>query len=86
MHFSELDGINLWSLDDFDFSNSDVLDWIDGKDFLGDLLFNDVVSEKLQKLGGVGFGDFSGNDVIDSLSDFLLLGRKSIVGFSLLAG
>lgn len=84
MHLSEFGGIDFWSLDHFNFSNSDVLDWINGGDLLGDLLLDNLTSEKIEKLGGVGLSNFLLYDIVDSLSDLFLLRSKSIIGLSFL--
>lgn len=86
MHLGELGGIDFWSLDHFDFSNSDVLDGIDWGNILGDLLLDDLAGEQVEKLGGVGLGNFLLYNIVDPLSDLFLLGSKSVVGLSLLVG
>ncbi len=73
MHFSKLEEINLRSLDNLNLSNFDVLDWINSGNFLGDLLLDDIGSEKIQNVGGTSLGDFLADNVADSSSDFLLL-------------
>ena len=84
MKFSQLSGVDFWPLDNFYFSYSDVLDRVDGIDFLGDLLLDDFGSEQVEDLGGSGFGDFLGDDFVHAASDFLLLGAQCIVGLLLL--
>jgi hypothetical protein len=86
VHFAELVEINVGSLDDLDLSDLNVLDGVDGGDLLGDLLLNNLTGEEIKDLGSVGLGNLLGNDVVDSLSDDLLLGRKGVVGLSLLVG
>ena len=86
MHFTEFVEVDVGSLDDFNFSDLDVLDGIDGAHFFGDFLFNDFTGEEVEDLGGVGFGNFFGNYIVDFLSDDFLLGREGVVGFSLLTG
>lgn len=84
VHFSKLGGIDLGSLDNLDLSDSDIADWIDGGDFLGDLFLKNLTGEEIEKVGGGGLGDFLIDHIVDSFSDFLLLRGKSIVSFSLL--
>lgn len=84
MHFTKLLRINLWSLDDLDLSDLDVLERIDGRDLFGNLLLNNLTGEQVQKLSGIGLGNFLSDDLVDSSSDFLLLGSQSIVGLLLL--
>ena len=86
MHLAQLIEIHVGSLDDLDLSDLDVLDGVDGRDFLGDLLLDDFRGEEVEDLGGVGLGDLLGHDVVDSLSDDLLLGREGVVGLALLVG
>lgn len=86
MHLGELGGVNFWSLDHFDFSNSNILDGIDWGNVLGDLLLDDITGEQLEELGSVGLGNFLLYNIIDPLSDLFLLGSKSVVGLSLLVG
>jgi len=74
MHFTELIEVNIGSLDNLDFANLNILDWIDGRDFLGDLLFDNLTGEEVKNLGSVGFGNLLGNDIIDAFADNLLLG------------
>ena len=74
VHFRKLGGIDFWSLDDFDLSDFNVLDWINMGDFLGDFLFNDIRGEKFKDISGVGLGDFLGNDFVNFSSDGFLLG------------
>lgn len=45
VHLSQFDRINLWSLDNFNLSDSDVSDWIDSGDFLVDLFLQDFTCE-----------------------------------------
>lgn len=73
VHFRKLGGIDFWSLDDFDLSDFNVLDWINMGDFLGDFLFNDIRSEKFKDISSVGLGDFLGNDFVNFSSDGFLL-------------
>ena len=84
MKFGQFGGINFWPLNDLDFSYSDVLDGIDGIDFLGDLLLDDFGSEQVEDLGGSRLGDFLGDDFVHAASDFLLLGTQCVVGLLLL--
>ncbi len=84
MHLAEFVEINVRSLDHFDFSNFDVLDWVNRTDFLGDLLLNNFTSEKVKDLSGVGLGDLFGNDFVDLSADDLLLRAQSVVGLALL--
>ena len=86
MHFAEFVEIDVGSLDDFDLSDLDVLDGVDGGDLLGDLLLDDLAGEEVEDLGGVGLGDLLSHDVVDSLSDDLLLGGEGVVGSALLVG
>ena len=86
MHFAEFVKVIVGSLYNLDLSDLDVLNRVDGRDLLGDLLLNDLRGEEVQDLGCVGFGDLLGNDVVDSLSDDLLLGREGVVGLALLVG
>ena len=86
VHLAQLVEINVGSLDNLDLSDLDVLDWIDGGDLLGDLLLDDFRGEEIEDLGGVGLGNLLGNDVVDSLSDELLLGGEGVVGLALLVG
>lgn len=86
MHFGKFSSIDLWSLDNFNFSNSDILNWVDGCHFLGDCFFKNLTGEKIKEMGSVGFADFFSNHFIDSFSDLLLLGSQGVVSFSLLVG
>lgn len=86
MHFTEFVEVDVGSGDDFNFSNLDVLDGIDRRDFLADLLLDGFTGEKVEDLGDIGLADLFGNDIIDSFSDDLLLRAKGIVGFSFLVG
>lgn len=47
VHFGELGSINFWSLDDFNFSNFNVLYGVNVGDFLGDFLFDYFRSEQV---------------------------------------
>lgn len=69
MHFSELALVDFGSLDDFDLSDLDVLDWINVGDFLGDLFLNNFRGEKLEDVSGVGLGDLFSNDFVHFSSD-----------------
>ena len=73
MHLIEFVEIEVRSLDHFYLSDLDVLNGIDGTDFLGDLLFDDFTGEKIEDLGGVGFGNFFCDDFVDLSSDDFLL-------------
>jgi glycosylphosphatidylinositol transamidase (GPIT) subunit GPI8 len=75
MHFTEFVEIDVRSLDNFDFSNLDVLDGVNRGNLLSDLLLDDLTGEEVKDLGSVGFSNFLGNDIVDSLSDDLLLRR-----------
>lgn len=86
MHFTEFVEVDVGSWDDFNFSNLDVLDGIDGWDFFGDFLFNGFTGEEVEDLGDISFANLFGNDVIDSFSDDLLLRAEGVVGFSFLVG
>lgn len=86
MHLTEFVEVNIGSLDNFDFSDLNVLDWVNRGDFLGDLLLNDLTGEQVQHLSSVGLSDLFGDDVVDSFADDLLLGGQSIVGFAFLVG
>ena len=84
VHIVELGVIDVGSLDDLDLSDLNVLDGVNRRDILGDLLLNNLAGEQVEDLSDVGFGNFLGNDVVNSLADNLLLGRKGIVGLALL--
>lgn len=84
VHLAKLIEVHVRSLDDLDLSDLHVLDGVDRRDFLGDLLLDDLTGEQVEDLGDVGFADLLSNDVVDSLADDLLLGRKGIVGLALL--
>ena len=84
VHFAELVEVNVRSLDDLDFSDLDVLDWIDRADLLGDFLLNDFTGEEVKDLSCVGLRDFLGNDFVDFSADNFLLGAKGIIGLALL--
>ena len=86
MHFAEFVEVDVGSGDDFNFSNLDVLDGIDGGDFLADLLLDSFTGEEVEDLSDIGLADLFGNDIIDSFSDDLLLRAEGIVGFSFLVG
>lgn len=86
VHLAKLVEVDVGPLDDLDLSDLDVLDGVDGRDLLGDLLLDDLAGEQVEDLGNVGFGNLLRDDVVDSLADDLLLGRKSVVGLSLLVG
>jgi C1A family cysteine protease len=57
VHFSKFSGIDFWSLDDFNLSNSNALDWVNGGDFLGNLLFNSFTGEKTEELSSIGLSN-----------------------------
>lgn len=84
MHLRELDTVNLGSLDNLDFSDSNILDGIDGGHLLSDLLLNELRGEQVQDLVGVGFRDLLGDDLVNSVTDRLLLRAESVVGLALL--
>ena len=84
MHFREFVEIDFGSLNDFHFSDSDVFDWVNPRNLFRNLLFDDIGSEKIENVSGVGLGDFSINEIGDSLSDFLLLRAEGVVRFSFL--
>ena len=84
VEFGELGGVNLWPLDDLNLSNSDVLDRVDSVDFLGNLLLDNFGGEEVEDLGGGGFSDLLGNDLVHAASDLLLLRAEGIVGLLLL--
>lgn len=86
MHFVELVVVNVGALDDLDLADLDVLDGVNGGNILGNLLLDNLAGEHLKDISDVGLGDVFCDDVVDSLSDDLLLGRKGVVGLSLLAG
>lgn len=86
VHLAELVEVDVGSLDDLDLADLDVLDGVDGRDFLGDLLLNDLTGEQVEDLSHAGLVNLLGNDVVDSLSDDLLLRSLSVVGLSLLVG
>jgi hypothetical protein len=86
MHFAQFVEVNVGSLDNFDLSDLNVLDGVNGRDLLGDFLLNDLTGEKIEDLSGIGLGNFLSHNVVNSLSDDLLLGGKGIVGLSLLVG
>lgn len=85
MHLLKFSLINFWSLEDFNFSNSDVLYWVDRGNFLCDLLFNDFTCKNAQELSSVGFRNFFINDFVNSFSDLFLLRSQSVVSFLLLS-
>lgn len=85
VHFSELGRVDFWSLNDFNFSNFNVLYGVDMGDFLGDFLFDYFRSEQVQNLGGVGLNDLFSDDFVHLSSDGLLLRRLGVVSFSLLS-
>ena len=84
VHFRKLSGIDLWSLDDLDLSDLDVLDWVNVGNFLGDFLLDDFRSEELQHVSGVRLGNFSGDDFVDLSSHGFLLRGLGVVGLALL--
>lgn len=86
MHLSELVLINFWSLNDFDLSDFNVLNWINVRNFFGNFFLNNFRSEKLKDFSSIGFSDFLSNDLVHFSSDWLLLWRLSIIGFALLVG
>ena len=86
VHFRQLWGIDLWSLDDFDLSDLYVLHWVNVRDLLSDLLLNSLWSEQLQNVSCVWLGHFLGNDLVDLSSDGLLLGWLGVVSLGLLTG
>ena len=86
VHFAEFVEVDVGPLDDFDLSDLDVLDGVDGGDLLGDFLLDDLAGEQIEDLGGVGLGHLLGHDVVDSLSDQLLLRGEGVVGLPLLVG
>ena len=86
MHLAEFVEIDVGSLDNFNLSDLDVLNGVNGGDLLGNFLLDDFTGEEVKDLGSVRFADLLGNNVVDSLSDDLLLGRKGVVGSALLVG
>lgn len=84
VHLAKLIEVDVRSLDNLDLSDLHVLDGVNRGDFFGDLLLDGLTGEQVEDLGNVGFADLLSNDVVDSLADDLLLGRKGIIGLSLL--
>jgi hypothetical protein len=84
MHFVEFVEINIGSLNDFNLSDLDILDGVNRRNLLGDLLLNDLTGEKIENLSGVSLGNLLSNNIVYSLSDDLLLRSQSVVGLSLL--
>jgi hypothetical protein len=81
MHFGQLGWIDLWSLDDFNFSNLDVFQWINVGNFFSDFLLNNFWGEQVENLSGIRFGNFFSNDFVNFSSDWFLLGALGIIGF-----
>ena len=73
VHFVKFVEIEIGSLNNFDLSDFNVLNGIDGADFFGDLLFNYFTGEEVEDLGSVGLSNFFGDDFINLLSDDFLL-------------
>ena len=86
VHFVKFVEIKVRSLDNFDFSDFNVLDGIDRTDLLGDLLLDDFAGEEVKDLSSVGLSNFFGDDFVDLLSDNFLLRAKSVVSLALLVG
>jgi hypothetical protein len=84
VHFVQLVEVKVGSLDNFNFSNLNVLDGVDWRDFLSDLFLDNFTGEEVKYLGGVGLCNFFCDYLIDLSSDDFLLRRKSIVSFALL--
>lgn len=53
MHFTQFVEINIGSLDDFNLSHLDISHGVNWRNFLGDLLLNNLTCEKIQDLGGI---------------------------------
>ena len=81
MHFGQLGWIDLWSLDDFNFSNLDVFQWINVGNFFSDFLLNNFWGEQVENLSGIRFGNFFSNDFVNFSSDWFLLGALGTIGF-----
>ena len=85
MNFSKFSVVELWSLKDFDFSHSNVSNWIDGINFLCNFLFNCFTGKKTEKFGSISIGNLFVDDFINSSSNLFLLRSQSIVCFLLLS-
>ena len=82
--FSKLCVVKFWSLNNFDFSNSDISHWVNGIDFFCNFLFDCFTGEQLQQFCSCGIADLLCDNLVDSSSDLFLLRCQSVVGLLLL--
>lgn len=80
VHFVELNGINVWSLEDFDLSDDHVLERIYELAGLLDFFWEEVVlcDQVRNSLVNLGLGQFFSENIIDGLSDLFDLGALGI--------